>query len=250
MRRRSRRTKDWQVALKEHGFDPGPMDGILGVRTAYAIAKCKDWQRWLNEHGFNCGVVDGWPGPKFEAALKAFQKAAGCHHIDGIVGSETENAKRHCASKLRQVVRKVVIEPSNQILRRRWQAMVVHYSFSDFGNVAVIDKWHRARGWWGCGYHFVVTNGNGGADGEVQASPRWEKQRAGAHCPGWNSKAIGICYIGTKYPTELQYKSMIDLVKMLMFEHQIPKERIFGHKELEPTACPGELEMEIFRNKL
>lgn len=243
--------KKWQLALKKHGFDPGKIDGIHGAKTTYAISKCKDWQRWLNEKGFKVGEVDGWPGKKFEEGLKKFQRAAGCTCIDGIVGPETENARRHYVSKLKQIIRRVIVEPVNQILHRKWQAVVIHYSYSDFGNVGVIDNWHKARGFSrGCGYHYLATNGNGGEDGAIHETLRWKNQLAGAHCPGWNSKAIGICYIGTKHPTERQYQSLVDLVKMLMVKYIIPKEKIYGHKELEKTKCPGELDIEIFRTKL
>ena len=52
-----------------------------------------------------------------------------------------------------------------------------------------IDKMHKQRGFKKIGYHYVID-----LDGTI------EKGRAeneiGAHCIGYNSKSIGICYIG------------------------------------------------------
>ncbi|KKL28492.1 hypothetical protein LCGC14_2374570, partial [marine sediment metagenome] len=48
-------------------------------------------QRWLADHGFNPGPIDGIFGPKTKAAVLAFQRAAGIQ-VDGIVGPETRGA--------------------------------------------------------------------------------------------------------------------------------------------------------------
>jgi len=54
---------------------------------------------------------------------------------------------------------------------------------------ADIDRWHRARGWKGIGYHYVVR-----LDGTVEHG-RPEAQ-IGAHCVGVNATSIGVCYVG------------------------------------------------------
>ena len=48
-------------------------------------------QRWLADHGFNPGPIDGIFGPKTKAAVVAFQSAAGIT-VDGIVGPQTRAA--------------------------------------------------------------------------------------------------------------------------------------------------------------
>lgn len=55
-------TRDLQRALKNKGFDPGPVDGIMGRRTIQAI---RDFQ---TAHGLQ---VDGIAGPKTRAVLLA-----------------------------------------------------------------------------------------------------------------------------------------------------------------------------------
>ena len=54
---------------------------------------------------------------------------------------------------------------------------------------AQIDSWHRARGWNGIGYHYVILR-----DGTVQ--PGRPEDAVGAHCVGHNAHSIGICYEG------------------------------------------------------
>ena len=47
------------------------------------------------------------------------------------------------------------------------EKIIVHCSATREGddsvNVEVIDRWHKARGWRGCGYHFVVL-----MDGKIE----------------------------------------------------------------------------------
>ncbi len=56
--------------------------------------------------------------------------------------------------------------------------IILHCSATRAGdnsvNTEVIDKWHKARGWSGCGYHFVVL-----IDGTIEFGRMVEK--IGAH---------------------------------------------------------------------
>lgn len=60
--------KEIQQALKDHGCDPGPVDGIIGRMT---IAAIKDFQKKKNL------VVDGIVGPKTLAKLFPKEEAVG-----------------------------------------------------------------------------------------------------------------------------------------------------------------------------
>lgn len=75
---------------------------------------------------------------------------------------------------------------------RQINKIIMHCTASREGQpltVADIDKMHRARGWNGIGYHYVVY-----ADGSVHKGRSVEK--AGAHVSGHNADSIGICYVG------------------------------------------------------
>jgi len=110
-----------------------------------------------------------------------------------------------------------------------------------------IDRWHKANGWKGIGYHFVIN-----LDGEIETgrpldADEWiEANEVGAHAYGYNSRSIGICYIGgcdanmkpkdTRTPQ--QKESLIQLIKSLRQTHKSAK--IIGHNEVEKNkACPS-----------
>ena len=106
---------------------------------------------------------------------------------------------------------------------RQINEIILHCSATREGKaftLADIDRWHRERGWKGCGYHYVV-----GLDGVVEEGRSMEE--AGAHCAGRNSSSIGICYIGgcdlvgkaKDTRTEAQKAAMVKLVRRLMVKH-------------------------------
>lgn len=136
-------------------------------------------------------------------------------------------------------------------LEKRWTAIVIHHSATNYGNAAIFDKWHReGHNWNGIGYDFVIGNGTDSPDGAVEVTYRWREQQTGAHCGGtpnnWaNEEAIGICLVGNfnnRGPSERQMQSLVKLVRFLQKRYLINKSRIFGHKDTpgaRPTECPG-----------
>jgi len=133
---------------------------------------------------------------------------------------------------------------------RAWSAIIIHHSATGEGDAAIIDKWHREKGWDGVGYDFVIGNGTDSGDGEVEPTFRWRGQLTGAHTGGtpgnWaNEEAIGICLIGDfdhTAPTSRQLDSLIKLVRFLQQRYHIPRSRIYGHGTTpggHDTDCPG-----------
>jgi hypothetical protein len=61
--------------------------------------------------------------------------------------------------------------------------IIVHCSATREGddsiNAEVIDRWHKARGWKGIGYHFVIL-----LDGKIETGRMINK--CGAHTKGYN----------------------------------------------------------------
>ena len=98
----------------------------------------------------------------------------------------------------------------------------------------------------GLAYHFVIGNGHGSGDGEIEIGPRWVKQLQGGHLHSdeLNMIALGVCFVGdfnTTRPTKRQIAAAIELVTYLR-QRCGPPEMIFkGHKEINPrpTECPG-----------
>lgn len=119
--------------------------------------------------------------------------------------------------------------------------IIIHCSATPEGrevSAAEIDGWHRARGFSGIGYHYLIH-----LDGKTEACRPLEK--IGSHCFGQNQNSIGICYVGgvdkTNKPkdtrTAEQKAALRSLVKVLL--EQFPDARIAGHNEFTPNkACP------------
>ena len=137
-------------------------------------------------------------------------------------------------------------------LEKTWKAIVIHHSATDTGNVASIDDYHRRNnGWDGIGYDFLIGNGSGCGNGEVDSTFRWTGQKTGAHCKtdasNWaNEDAIGICLVGNfdhSRPSSAQMTSLMKLVRFLSERYNIPASRIYGHNSTPghstTTSCPG-----------
>lgn len=153
--------------------------------------------------------------------------------------------------------------------RDRWHGIIVHHSATHTGNAPELHFLHQKRKdrngdpWLGMGYHFVINNGHGGADGQVEVGFRWQKQMTGAHCRPrscshnyWNEHTIGICLVGNferERPTQAQYNSLTGLIRFLQQRYHIPANMIQGHRDIAGavTACPGRyFSWEILRQKL
>ncbi len=123
--------------------------------------------------------------------------------------------------------------------------IIIHCSDSEFGDLDLIDKWHKERGWSKCGYHCVITNGiiqpgksyNSDLDGLVQEGRPLDQ--IGAHCKGYNKDSIGICLIGKHHFTGKQlYGALPDLIFKLKVLG-IYASNIYGHCEFSGKTCPN-----------
>ena len=96
-----------------------------------------------------------------------------------------------------------------------------------------IDQWHRARGWDGIGYHFVIRR-----SGLVEEGRSLDK--VGAHVRGHNAHSVGICLVGGKDQFDFtigQMKSLDSLVHSLLRDY--PDATIKGHQDYDTNKeCP------------
>ena len=135
------------------------------------------------------------------------------------------------------------------VAENKWQYVVLHHSATDEGNANNFDKYHRDEKKWehGLAYHFVIGNGNGSGNGEIEVGDRWKKQIHGAHTANMdlNRISIGICLVGNfeanNEPTNNQLESLVSLVSYFSEKYHIPKSRIVRHSQVlqKGTACPG-----------
>jgi hypothetical protein len=114
--------------------------------------------------------------------------------------------------------------------------------------VREIDRWHRAKGWKSCGYHYVIRR-----DGTIETGRPLEM--IGAHCKDRNRHSIGICYEGgldaegrpADTRTEAQKKALRELLQQL--HAQFPRAIIAGHNVFNPMkACPCFNAMDEYRD--
>lgn len=138
-------------------------------------------------------------------------------------------------------------------MNRKINLIVVHcadtYARMDIG-VKEIDKWHRARGWNGIGYHYVIRR-----DGTVETGRN--EYIAGAHVSGHNANSIGICYAGGKGDdnrpednrTPEQKAALTNLIAKLRAKY--PEASVVGHRDLDRNkACPCFDAKKEFQNRL
>jgi N-acetyl-anhydromuramyl-L-alanine amidase AmpD len=117
------------------------------------------------------------------------------------------------------------------------------------------------------GYHFVIGNGNGSGDGQIEPGSRWTAQAVGAHAasPGnqYNEQGVGICLVGNftsmveggglRLPTGKQIESLRFLVLYLCLKLGLTPDEMIGHCDVPGahTLCPGgNLPLEGFRREL
>lgn len=123
---------------------------------------------------------------------------------------------------------------------RRIDEIIIHCTATVEGkdyHASDIDKWHKARGWKGIGYHYVIT-----LDGKIERGR--PDAEVGAHASGHNKYSIGVVYVGgvDKYMkakdtrTQAQKEAMWELLRQLLIKY--PNARIIGHNEVSSKACP------------
>lgn len=101
-----------------------------------------------------------------------------------------------------------------------------------------IDKWHKARGWQGVGYHFVIRR-SGSIEGGRSIN------LIGSHAKGYNGRSIGICLAGGMSKdgkaednfTLAQNAVLREL--LLALRKDYPAAKIIGHRDVEKgKLCP------------
>lgn len=111
--------------------------------------------------------------------------------------------------------------------------IILHHRGGD-GDAVSIHKQHLRNGWSGIGYHFYVRK-----DGTIYTGR--PVSRIGAHCDGYNSFSVGICFEGNyekeRTMPDAQKKAGQELISYL--KELFPYAEVKGHKSFVSTACPG-----------
>lgn len=126
---------------------------------------------------------------------------------------------------------------STPVKRAATSEIVLHHTAVTVPqSVEVIHNYYLNRkddNFIGIGYNFYVRK-----DGTVwQGRPIWAQ---GGHCFSHNHKSVGICFEGNfdvEKMNDKQKKAGVELIKYVLSVY--PKCKIYKHKQLNNTACPG-----------
>lgn len=140
-----------------------------------------------------------------------------------------------------------------KIFAMKVDKIIIHHSASHDGktlNWGQIRRYHVSKGWRDIGYHYGIEI----VDYEYEILIGRFENENGAHCPGENKKAIGICLVGNfeKIPVvPAQWEKAKKLVRQVMDNHGLKTGDVYGHRDFAQTACPGKnFDMKLFRRQL
>ncbi len=93
----------------------------------------------------------------------------------------------------------------------------------------------NARGFADIGYHYIID-----PTGRVwEGRPSWKQ---GAHVKDQNEHNLGVLVLGNfelQRPTPQALASLDQFLGVLMQRHRVPLSRVFTHREIGQSECPG-----------
>lgn len=123
--------------------------------------------------------------------------------------------------------------------RKQTTHIILHHA-AGYGSVEDINRFHLGKGWNGIAYNFYVR-----LDGSVWKGKGWGA--VGGHTGGrdtdgigWSEKSVGICAEGnfeTNSMPQDQENAIVALLAMALTRY--PNAKVVGHRDVNPTACPG-----------
>lgn len=123
----------------------------------------------------------------------------------------------------------------------RWQYIYIHHSDTPSGNAATV-----ATNEGGPCDHFVIGNGDGCVDGEIQITRQWNQQLSITHPPGGvthiDPACITICLVGDfdrTRPTPTQTRRLAELLATLQNRLHIPASHVLTVEQPSSSAGIG-----------
>lgn len=101
-----------------------------------------------------------------------------------------------------------------------------------------ITQWHKQRGFFNIGYHYVIRR-----DGTLEMGRKPEE--VGAHATGHNMTSLGICLVGGidekgKPQCNFTYAQWMELKRLVnVLVERYGALKIIGHNEVDNKACPS-----------
>ena len=122
----------------------------------------------------------------------------------------------------------------------RWHTIYIHHSGSLSGNAQTLSATAA-----GLPDHFVIGNGDGCGDGEIQIGQRWTQQQVAGVTPGADRidpDCISICLVGDfnqARPTVTQQRRLEQLVSTLQSRLAISRKQVFFYSSIGSPAGIG-----------
>jgi hypothetical protein len=123
----------------------------------------------------------------------------------------------------------------------RWQYVYIRHSRTAGGNAYTI-----ATPTDGLTDHFVICNGDGGVDGELQVGQRWTSQQSAAPVPGiqrMDERCISIVLVGDfdhAEPTDAQLRRLRQLLASLRTKLHISPNAVYAIEGTGSAATIGQ----------
>lgn len=130
--------------------------------------------------------------------------------------------------------------PSVPVEAAKWNYIFVHHSNAPAGNATTMAGNDSMMA-----DHFVIGNGDGAADGEIQVGLRWKQQLPPGRTAGADSiipTCISVCLVGDfsqTRPTPTQQRQLVQLVTALQNRLHIPAGRVSFFTQNESAAGIG-----------
>jgi hypothetical protein len=130
---------------------------------------------------------------------------------------------------------RVAVQPGH------WKSIYIHHSRTPSGSALSLAQPDR-----GMGDHFLIGNGDGCVDGEIQVGQRWDKQlsaAAPAGARGVGPDCISICLVGDfdrSVPTPVQMRRLTQLIGTLQSRMGISADHVMIIPKADSPAGLGQ----------
>ncbi len=156
------------------------------------------------------------------------------------LGHNPPSAGAFCLSRYYSLspVKKAILSRADQFMRR-WSQIEIDYSGTESGNIEQLALLSGMDSPDDVNYHFIICNGNGGKDGLIQPTEKWQRQSPiipgqsrndeAVFCETLTEETIYICVIAdneNSFPTDSQVKRTEELVEGLCRKFNIQPESI------------------------
>lgn len=120
----------------------------------------------------------------------------------------------------------------------RWDSIEIFFSGTKAGSVPQLAALHGLNNAADLNCHFVICNGNGSTDGEIQATEKWQKQWSIQPSQTWQGteRTIRVCLIGDRSltpPTDYQLKRLEMLLEVLCRKFRVATDCVHLPRDCE-----------------